>query len=203
VAADRFLARQSGAEEPEGSWIDRVWLPSNRERRSCCEGLEPDRLKDPQKLKIHCRTLLHVARLFDVDNGHLRVELRNRRKASEVQRTEEAAAVLAAVNIDRLRAKPGRPLRPARREEPASAEALVLDTRLVALIADKRVELRALAERTARMCDELGRQLADEEQAVDAALAETRASDVVADLKALIDDIDHLAITLDTIRRVG
>jgi hypothetical protein len=198
-AAELFLARQSGESEPEGSWIDRVWLPSDRERRPCCDGLEPDGLKDPQKLKSHCRTLLHVASLFDLDSRLLRAELRGRRKAREATREEQAAAAVAAIGADRRHARPARAVQ---REAAPSAEAAVLHAKLVTLIAEKRVDLKELAARTGRLCDELRRQLADEEREVEVVLAETGAADVVADLKALIDDIHHLAITRDTIRRV-
>src|SRR5436305_14580616 len=80
-AADLFEARQNGSQEPEGGWTDRVWLPSDGERRACCAGLGPDRRKDPQKLRAHCRTVLHVATLFGLDRRPLPADLNPRRAA--------------------------------------------------------------------------------------------------------------------------
>lgn len=192
AAADLFEARQSGAAEPEGTWTDRVWLPSDRERRPCCDGLEPDKLKDPQKLRSHCRTLLHVAHRFDLDGRLLRAELKRRRQARETREEPPPRARLAPLAP---LPKPA-PVGPG--EEGASAEATVLHARLVRLLADKRADLRDLAARVG----ELGRQLEDEGQAVEVVIAETGAGDLAGDLKALIDDIHHLVITRDTIRRV-
>jgi len=201
AAADLFEARQSGAAEPEGAWRDRVWLPSERERRPCCSGLTPDRLKDPQKLKSHCRTLHHVAAYFDLDSRLLRAELRRRRQARE--RAGAASGSVGSLGAD-LGPRRVRPTSAARLapEEPASTEAAALHARLVRLVADKRADLGALARRAGETCAELARQLEDEGQAVEVILAETGAVDLAADLKTLIDDIQHLVITRDTLRRV-
>jgi len=209
AAADLFEARQSGAQEPEGTWTDRVWLPSDAERRPCCDGLEPDKLKDPQKLRSHCRTLLHVAQHFDLDSRLLRAELKRRREEREAlgsgraeidfeRHGRPAAARPAARTLARTsilaRVAPG--------EELVSAEATVLHAKLVRLLAEKRADLRDLAGQAAERCGELRRLLEDEEQAVEVAIAETGAGDLAGDLQALIDDIHHLVITRDTIRRV-
>jgi hypothetical protein len=197
-AADLFEARQNGSQEPEGAWADRVWLPSDGERRACCAGLEPDRLKDPQKLRSHCRTVLHVATLFELDGRLLRAELKRRRAAREEARGREASAVAR----EPRRARPAPLAQGAPGEEAGSAEAAVLHARLVRLIAEKRADLRDLAGRASEVCGELQQQLDDDRAAVEVALAETGAGDVAQDLKALIDDITHLVITRDTIRRV-
>jgi hypothetical protein len=200
AAADLFEARQSGAEEPEGTWADRVWLPSDRERRPCCDGLEPDKLKDPQKLKSHCRTLHHVANRFDVEARVLRAELRRRRDLREEARAE-ARAMPAGVDSG-LRRPARAPKRVAPGEEAASAEAMALHAKLVRLLAEKRADLKDLAGRTAELCDELRRQLDDEGQPIEMVLAESGAADLAGELKALVDDVHHLVITRDTIRRV-
>jgi len=197
AAADLFEARQSGTAEPEGAWADRVWLPTERERRPCCEGLEPDRLKDPQKLRNHCRTLLHVSTLFDVDSRLLRAELKRRRKARE-----EALGKSDGVGRGPQRVRPTSPARRSPGAEAPSGEALAFYTKVVRLLADKRAALLSLTKQAGALCAELHRQLADEGQAVEVVLAETGAADLAGDLKALIDEIQHLAITRDTIRRV-
>jgi hypothetical protein len=194
AAADLFEARQSGAQEPEGTWTDRVWLPSDAERRSCCAGLEPDKLKDPQKLRSHCRTLLHIAHHFDLDSRLLRAELKRRREAREERRPTRAESDFEPRARPLARIDHG--------EEVVSAEATVLHAKLVRLLAEKRADLGHLAGRAAERCDELRRLLEDEGQAVEVAIAETGAGDLAGDLQALIDDIHHLVITRDTIRRV-
>ncbi len=202
AAADHLEARQSGAEEPEGAWTDRVWLPSESERRPCCDGLEPDKLKDPQKLRSHCRTLLHVANRFDLDSRLLRAELRRRREGRETAR-EDTRGGEADLAVQRPR-----PARPARSAVggaggvAASAEARVLHAKLVRLVTDKRADLLALAEQASERFGELRRQLADGGQAVEVILAESGAGELAGDLQALIDDIHHLVITRDTICRV-
>ena len=203
AAADLFEARQSGAQEPEGTWTDRVWLPSDHERRDCCAGLEPDKLKDPQKLRSHCRTLLHVANHFDLDSRLLRAELKRRRETRDVARDDgRDASRSMGVDLGPRRAWHATSARLAPGEEVASAEAMALHAKLVRLLADKRADLCALAGQAGERFGELRRQLADEGQAVEVVLAETGAADLAGDLKALIDDIHHLVITRDTIRRV-
>ncbi len=198
AAADLFEARQSGAQEPEGTWTDRVWLPSDAERRPCCDGLEPDKLKDPQKLRSHCRTLLHVAQHFDLDSRLLRAELKRRREEREER--GPARAEIAFEPRARPAARPLARINPG--EEVVSAEATVLHAKLVRLLAEKRADLRDLAGRAAERCGELRQLLEDEGQPVEVAIAETGAGDLAGDLQALIDDIHHLVITRDTIRRV-
>jgi hypothetical protein len=194
-AADVFEARQNGLEEPEGAWTDRVWLPSDRERRPCCEGLEPDRLKDPQKLRNHCRTLLHVASLFDLDSRVLRAEVRRRREEAKDGPT-------AIAPVTPLRQRRARPARAAQSEEAGSAEAVALYERLDRLIAGKEENLLAALRRATELLLQLLQQIERDRTAVEVAITETGAGEVVADLHDLLDDITHLAITRDTIRRV-
>jgi len=199
-AADLFEARQSGADEPEGSWEDRIWLPSDRERRACCAELVPDKLKDPQKLRNHCRTLLHVANLFNLDGRLLRTELRRRRDHRGVPPATTAAA--------RRRSRPARsapaapmPAGTAGTAGAASEEARTLHETLVRLIGEHQAKLRPLANLVGERCEELLQQL-EEGRAVEVAIAESQAGDVAGDLRDLIDDITQLVITRDTIRRV-
>jgi len=196
-AADLLEARQKGTDEPAGSWVDRIWLPSEEERRPCCDGLEPDRLKDPQKLRNHCRTLLHVATRFGVDSRLLRVEVRRRREGRGGGAKGRRAAPA-----------PGR--RPRRASAGRlsagvlpSAEARTLHAALERLIADKRAELRDLAGRLGELAGELHRQLQDDGMAVEVALTEIPAAEVAGDLAALVEDLHQLIITRDTLLRVG
>jgi hypothetical protein len=197
-AADLFEARQNGKNEPEGNWTDRVWLPGERERRPCCEGLEPDRLSDPQKLRNHCRTLLHVASLFDLDSRLLRDEVRRRR--DEREETKESTSAL--VSVAPLRQRRAKPSRADGREEAITAEAAVLEKRIVELLAEKRQALRALLGRAGELYTDLHQRLQDEARPVETVLVGTDAQDLAAELQVLFDEVGDLLITRDTIRRV-
>jgi hypothetical protein len=197
-AADLFEARQNGANEPEGKWADRVWLPGERERRPCCEGLEPDRLSDPQKLRHHCRTLLHIASLFDLDSRLLRAEVRRRREARE-EAKERTAAVTLAAQLRQRRAKP-HPL--AGGEDAFAAEAAVLEERIVELLAEKRRTLRDLLGRAGELYKDLHQRLQDEATPAEAVFVGTEAGDLAVELQVLFDEVRDLLITRDTIRRV-
>ncbi len=210
AAADLFEARQSGTAEPEGTWEDRVWLPSAAERGPCCEGLTPDPLKDPQKLRSHCRTLLHVAQRFGVDSRLLRAELRRRRDAREASRAGAGSAGpgprrvrgSSAARLASPAAPRPAPFPPLPDDGSPASEAAALHAKLVRLVGDKQAELRDLAERAAAHYQELCQLLDDDAQAVEVVLAETAAADLAADLKAVVDDIQNLVITRDTLRRM-
>ena len=201
-AVDVLEGRQNGLQEPEGGWADRVWLPSDGERRSCCVGLEPDKIKDPQKLRSHCRTVLHIANLFDLDPHLLRMEIRRRRLAREALRGEPPRKAVegkdAGLRLSRL-AKSARTSPPT---GSGSAEATALHAKLVRLVADKRADLHTLTGQAVERFGELHRLLADEGLEIEVILAESGAEDLAFELQGLIDDIKNLAITRDTIGRV-
>jgi hypothetical protein len=221
-AADLLEARRQGAAEPEGGWVDRVWLPSERERQACCEGLEPDGLKDPQKLRSHCRTLLHVSHLAGVDSKLVRAEIRRRRAArGEARRGSRAARAAEAARaplapVARLALESPPPLTAAvdpgeageaaavgAPEAPGGAgETASLDARIVQLITAKRDQLRKLTVRATEIWPELEQRLRDREAAVEGVIAETGAGALVHDLRDLLDEIANLVITRKTIRRV-
>jgi hypothetical protein len=196
-AVDLMEARQNGSKEPDGAWTDRVWLPSDEERRACCEGLEPDPLKDPQKLRNHCRTLGHVANLFELDGRLLRAEAKRRR-----QQREEAVRESRGALSRRLARPVSRSTPIAVGEGGGSAEAAVLHARLVRLVAEKRSALQALAAQMSDLLAELREQLEDEKVAVEVATAESAVGEAALYLHDLIDEITNLVITRDTIHRV-
>lgn len=65
---------------PIGFWVDRaggkkngIWYPHPDEVRACCRGMgHMASLKYPWHYQRHCRTIRHVAMLFDLDERHLR-----------------------------------------------------------------------------------------------------------------------------------
>ncbi|HEV7667289.1 MAG TPA: hypothetical protein VGS22_02115 [Thermoanaerobaculia bacterium] len=65
LAVETFLARELRQTSPDGDWQEGIWLPAPEERRACCEEIAPT-AANKQALEAHCRTILHVAALFDV-----------------------------------------------------------------------------------------------------------------------------------------
>lgn len=65
LAVKTFLARELRQASPEGDWQEGIWLPASQERRACCEEIVPTPA-NRQALEAHCRTILHVAALFEV-----------------------------------------------------------------------------------------------------------------------------------------
>ncbi len=64
-AVHTFLQRESRSESPAGEWQEGIWQPAPAERRSCCDEIAPTP-GNKQALEAHCRTILHIAALFDV-----------------------------------------------------------------------------------------------------------------------------------------
>ncbi len=79
LAVRTFLAREKRQEGPEGEWQDGIWLPSSSERRACCEEIVPTGA-NKQALEAHCRTIVHVAALFDVPATVLKRAVRAERE---------------------------------------------------------------------------------------------------------------------------
>ncbi len=79
LAIEDFYARTTRRGHPEGDWRDGLWYPSARERRPCCEGIQPNP-GNRQALESHCRTQGHVAALHDVRVGELKAAVRDDRK---------------------------------------------------------------------------------------------------------------------------
>ncbi len=73
MAAEEYLARKERSAHPDGSF-DRAsrWYPSDDEWQDCCAGIREPSRAWPYSLMVHCRTLVHVANLYDVDEADLR-----------------------------------------------------------------------------------------------------------------------------------
>jgi len=48
------------------------WYPDDDERRDCCDSIRSPSRRFPYALLLHCRTLKHVAKLYNVDEKQLR-----------------------------------------------------------------------------------------------------------------------------------
>ncbi len=53
LAVEEFYARSSRLSHPAGEWKEGLWYPSEGERKTCCEGIEPT-IANRQALERHC-----------------------------------------------------------------------------------------------------------------------------------------------------
>jgi hypothetical protein len=72
-AAVEYVNRQSRATNPLGGF-DKAgrWYPDPDERRDCCDSIRSPSRRFPYSLMLHCRTLKHIAKLYDVEEKQLR-----------------------------------------------------------------------------------------------------------------------------------
>lgn len=83
-AAREYVARQDRKEHPGGSF-DKAgrWYPSKKERCECCDYIRTPSRAWPNSLIKHCRSVEHVANLYDVGVKDLRRAARAVRTAAE------------------------------------------------------------------------------------------------------------------------
>lgn len=60
--------------------ISAPWYPSAAERQACCKHVSPPSLGDPLTLNEHCRSEVHLAKLYNVDLRALRKQIRLMRR---------------------------------------------------------------------------------------------------------------------------
>ena len=67
TALRTLIDRKARTAYPEGlyDWAGR-WRPTTEETRACCFSIRPPSWNYPNSLLEHCRTLKHVAMLYDV-----------------------------------------------------------------------------------------------------------------------------------------
>jgi len=72
-AAKEFIVRKTRKKHPDGSFDNtRRWQPSNDERCHCCRLIREPSRRFPYSLMTHCRSVGHIASLYDVDAGAIR-----------------------------------------------------------------------------------------------------------------------------------
>ena len=72
-AAWEYLNRRDRRTHPDGkSDASRRWYPSSQESQSCCRGIRAPSRAYPWSYMTHCRTVAHIANLYDVDEPALR-----------------------------------------------------------------------------------------------------------------------------------
>jgi len=76
-AAIEYLARRDRKKHPQGR-KDRAgrWYPSGFEHCECCDYVRNPTRGYPWSLMHHCRSTVHIAKLFNVDIKELRKEIR-------------------------------------------------------------------------------------------------------------------------------
>lgn len=88
-AAREFIARRDRSTHPDGDFDSSGrWYSAEDEERECCYDIRPPSAAWPYSLMIHCRTLRHIARLYDVDMKDLR------RAAQRLDEGEEQASLI-------------------------------------------------------------------------------------------------------------
>ena len=81
AAAAEYISRRRGQKEPKGSYDKRGrWYMALDEKRDCCDHIRYPSAAWPYSLLRHCRTMLHIAHLYDVDLGALRTMVAAARK---------------------------------------------------------------------------------------------------------------------------
>ena len=77
MAIDELVNRRIGHTIPDGR-LDNAgrWYPTVFERKECCDHIRRPTRRFPWSLRDHCKTVKHVARLFEVDPVELRREAR-------------------------------------------------------------------------------------------------------------------------------
>lgn len=77
-AAASYIARRDRKEHPDGTFdTAKRWYPSDKERQDCCDAIRSPTRNWPYSYVLHCRTLPHVAKLFDVTPEEIRAYLRS------------------------------------------------------------------------------------------------------------------------------
>ena len=81
AAAVEYIGRRRGQKEPKGSYDKRGrWYMALDEKRDCCDHIRYPSAACPYSLLRHCRTMQHIAQLYDVDLGALRTMVATARK---------------------------------------------------------------------------------------------------------------------------
>lgn len=104
-AIDCYLHRQARRENPSGEFDNaKRWYPCpDTEKQACCSAIRSPSREWPYSLNRHCRSMNHIARLFDVD---LRF-LKRRAKELETEFWQGLRARLIAEARERHPRQPG------------------------------------------------------------------------------------------------
>ena len=83
-AANEYVRRQDRASHPDGTFDKSGrWYPSDAETCPCCSDICSPSLSYPYSFMVHCRTIKHVAMLFDAPLKDVRAKARMLDKEQE------------------------------------------------------------------------------------------------------------------------
>lgn len=72
-AAQEFIDRKNRNSHPDGKFDGASrWYPSESEKQECCGHVRSPSRAYPYSYMVHCRTIQHVAKLYNVDEKELR-----------------------------------------------------------------------------------------------------------------------------------
>jgi len=88
AALQEYQNRQARASHPDGTF-DKAqrWYPSEEEHQPCCAVIRSPSRAWPYTLNKHCRSIEHVAHLYNVDAPALRKLVRAERTQTQSQPT--------------------------------------------------------------------------------------------------------------------
>lgn len=77
TAAREYIARRDRTAHPDGKFDGaKRWYPSDAERCECCDSVRSPSRAYPFSYMVHCRTIGHIAALYNVDVKDLRREVK-------------------------------------------------------------------------------------------------------------------------------
>lgn len=107
AAVTVYLDRQARRVHLSGTFDNAGrWHPDEDEWQSCCRAIRSPSRAYPYALMTHCRSVAHVAALYDVDTPALRRALRSMPRAvrlSTAEPTITSEQILAEAGIDEAR----------------------------------------------------------------------------------------------------
>lgn len=87
IAAREYISRRDRITNPDGKFDKQGrFYPSDNERCSCCNVVRSPSKRFPYSYMVHCRTITHIAKLYEVDEKELRKEVKRLDPASEPRR---------------------------------------------------------------------------------------------------------------------
>lgn len=97
-AAEEYFKRLNHDSDPAGSFDHAArWHPSPDEERSCCWHIRLPTRPWPNSLSNHCRSIEHIANLFDVNTSELRRVCLRLKKLGAPKHLDKALAHLKCV----------------------------------------------------------------------------------------------------------
>lgn len=87
-AIKEYKDRQNRKSHPNGKFDSKSrWYPSEAEQQVCCSTIRQPSRTFPNSLNKHCRSLIHISNLFNVDEKQMRKELNKEKDFSVAKYT--------------------------------------------------------------------------------------------------------------------